>query len=358
MGTLISKLKSCSSTIFTPKPTAMKAIQITEYKPYNEQDFTPKDIPIPDCGPEMVLIKTKAASINPIDCKFMTGEIDWVKPNPLTPGYDISGIVEAVGSDVTSIKVGDEVFACNWGSNKETHLNFHSDKYMPIASTFAEYAVLPACKVSKKPEGISHAEAAAISLVGLTAFQCIEMLLGEYKDSTSYENKRILILGGSGAVGYIACQIAKLGGATVYTTCSKRTEEYVKSTGADLINYREEAWETRLDLLKDVDAVFDTMGEENAFTKAQKVLKANGRYATIAAFDIGFDPNGHPPLTFASFMTLRNDVKHQDLLANLLLGKKLKLNIEETFSFTKDGVGKIFEKQASGKSMGKNVILF
>jgi len=337
----------------------MKAVQITEYKSYDEQDFTPIEIPKPECTAGMVLIKSVAASINPIDIKFMSGAIDWVKPNPFTPGYDISGVVEAVGEGVEDVKVGDAVFACNWGSNKNSHLNFHNDENEScIGGTFAEYVLLPSKKVSKKPDGISHEEAAAVSLVGLTAFQCVERLLGEYKEG-AYDGKRILVLGGSGAVGYIACQVAKLGGATVYTTCSSRTKDYVESgTKADhLINYSDEKWEA-VDAVKDVDAVLDTTGEEGAFSKAKTILKSDGKFATIASFDVGFDPSGHPPLSFASFVTLRNDANHQDLLADLLVAKKLNLSVEETFPFSKDGVTKAFSKQASGKSMGKNVILF
>ena len=249
---LTSKSRPISSIAIKP---IMKAVQITEYKSYEEQDLTPIEVSKPECTPGMVLIKSVAASINPIDINFMPGVIDWVKPNPFTPGYDISGVVESVGEGVEDVKVGDAVFACNWGSNKESHLNFHSDENDScIGGAFAEYVLLPANKVSKKPESISHAEAAAVSLVGLTAFQCIEKLLGEYKEG-AYLGKRILVLGGSGAVGYIACQVAKLGGATVYTTCSSRTKDYVeKGTNADhLINYRDENWES-VEALKDVDA--------------------------------------------------------------------------------------------------------
>merc|ERR1719410_2116227 len=132
----------------------------------------------------MVLVKVKAASINPIDYKIIAGylaDMGWPFPTPFTPGYDFSGTIHEVGEDVKDFSVGDDVFACNWGSNKDTHLNSHADEGLPIAGAFAEYCLIPESKISKKPEAVSHEEAAAIALVGLTALQSVNTALnGSY----------------------------------------------------------------------------------------------------------------------------------------------------------------------------------
>eukprot|EP00656_Telonema_subtile_P022375 TRINITY_DN234_c0_g1_i1.p1 TRINITY_DN234_c0_g1~~TRINITY_DN234_c0_g1_i1.p1 ORF type:complete len:357 (+),score=106.47 TRINITY_DN234_c0_g1_i1:132-1202(+) len=334
----------------------MKAVVVTEYKAHTEQDFTPKEVPRPDCAPGMVLVRNKAASINPIDYKVVGGHLadaGWPQPNPLTPGYDLAGTVEAIGDTVDGVGVGDDVFACNWGSAKGTHMNNHADEGQPIAGALAEYVLIPAAKLSTKPAGVSFEEASAVALVGLTAMQALETLIGP-----DYNGKKVLVLGGAGAVGYVACQLAKLGGATVFTTASERTMEYVKGTGADvLINYREEKWEEQ-ELLRGVDGVFDTTGEEGGFAKAKTILKEDGAFVTIASFDAGFDPAAHAPLRFASFQCLTNDVAQQDKLAGMLADKSLKINVESTFAFSKEGIDAAFAAQAGGKSMGKNVVVF
>lgn len=342
------------SAMETKLPQTCLAVQVLEYKDHKEQDLTPVEVPMPVCGDDMVLIKTCAAAINPVDYKIITGKISsWPNPIPLTPGYDVSGIVQQVGANVEGFAVGDEVFAANWGSNKETHLNNHADEGMPLAGAFAEFVALPAFKVSKKPSGVTHSQAAGVALVGQTAHQALKRLLGD-----DYSGKRILILGGAGAVGFVACQLAKQGGATVYTTCSTRTEEYVQRTGADgLINYREVDWASS-DLVKNVDAVFDTTGEADSFVKAKTILKDNGAFVSIASFDVGTDPSAHAPLRFASFMILRNDREDQDLLASMIAAGSLEVSVNRTFPFTRDGITDMFNVTAEGKSMGKNILLF
>lgn len=338
----------------TSVPETCRAVVLTEYKDFKEQDFTPKEIPTPTCGDDMVLVKTAVAAINPVDYKIVNGHISsWPNPVPLTPGYDVSGVVVKVGANVEGFAVGDEVFACNWGSNKETHLNNHADEGLPVAGALSEYVALPAFKWSKKPEAVSHEEAAGVALVGLTAHQAVQRLLGN-----DYAGKRILVLGGAGAVGYMACQLAKHGGATVYTTASSRTTQFVQLTGADkIVNYREVDWSEEEDL-NQVDAVFDTTGEKDSFPKAKKILKEDGAFISIANFEVGFDPSAHSPLKFASAMLLRNDVSDQDLLASMIAAKTLSVPVNKRFEFTGDSIMEAFKTQNEGKSMGKNVVVF
>lgn len=344
---------------FNRDPTTMKALVVKEYKEWKSQDLEPVSIAKPTPGAGQILIRAKAAALNPIDWMVMAGFLkNWDQPSPYTPGYDIAGVVEAVGEGVEDFKMGDEVFAVNWALDKGQQMGAHNDnaggeeeKKGPIAGTFAEYCVLPANKVSKKHSSVSFELAAGVALVGTTAYQSLKTL-GVGKDT------KVLILGGAGAVGYLACQLAKSMGAYVVTTASSRTMDYVKTTGVDkIINYREEKWE-EVPELKGIDAVFDTVGEKDGFARAKKIVKDQGSFISISSFDVGYVPTAHAEFKYAAFYCLKNNVKDQDELMEMLANKKLKLTIENTFSFTKQGVQDAFAAQTSGKSMGKNVIVF
>eukprot|EP00466_Bigelowiella_natans_P006657 jgi/Bigna1/56842/estExt_Genewise1Plus.C_1280028 len=315
----------------------MKAIVVKEYKDWKSQSLAPVEVEKPKLETGQLLIKAKAAALNPIDPMVMAGLLKgagWGQPSPYVPGYDVSGVVEAIGEGVEGFKVGDEVFSKG-----------------PIAGTFAEYCVLPANKVSKKNSKVSFEQAAAVALVGTTAYQSLKAV-GVGKES------KVLILGGSGAVGYLGCQLAKSMGAYVATTASARTMEYVKTTGADkIINYRETKWEECEDL-KGIDAVFDSIGENGGFEKAKKIVKEGGSFVSISNPDAGHSPTAHKEFKYASFFCLKTSVEVQDKLMGMLANETLKINIEKTFPFTKDGVTEAFTAQTAGKAMGKYVITF
>jgi len=311
----------------------------------------PAQIPVPDVAPGLVRIATKAVAINPVDAMVMETDgglsgAGWSMDFPFVPGYDISGVVDAVGDGVTDFQKGDGVFAVNWGKGK------HDDDTKITAGGLARYAVVPASKLSRKPEGISHELAAAACLVGTTATQALDNL-GVTKGS------KVLIFGGAGAVGNIACQLAKLRGAWVATTCSPRTREYVieKSNPDLIVDYTSQKWD-EMPELKGIDAVFDAVGETDGFARAASVVREGGSFLSIVSFDAGFDPTAHQPgFRWAAMYALSNDSKTQDELVRLLGDKKLKLDVEETFPFTSEGVQAAFAKQKGGKSKGKNVIV-
>mmetsp|Transcript_27808 Transcript_27808/g.38459 ORF Transcript_27808/g.38459 Transcript_27808/m.38459 type:complete len:344 (+) Transcript_27808:80-1111(+) len=337
----------------------MKAIVVKEYKDWKSQSLAPVEVEKPKLETGQLLIKAKAAALNPIDPMVMAGLLKgagWDQPSPYVPGYDVSGVVEAIGEGVEGFKVGDEVFSVNWSLDVGQQMGCHNDnagdqKKGPIAGTFAEYCVLPANKVSKKNSKVSFEQAAAVALVGTTAYQSLKAV-GVGKES------KVLILGGSGAVGYLGCQLAKSMGAYVATTASARTMEYVKTTGADkIINYRETKWEECEDL-KGIDAVFDSIGENGGFEKAKKIVKEGGSFVSISNPDAGHSPTAHKEFKYASFFCLKNSVEVQDKLMGMLANETLKINIEKTFPFTKDGVTEAFTAQTAGKAMGKYVITF
>ena len=211
----------------------MKAIVINEFG--GPETLMLKELPKPKFGDNEVLIKVKAAGLNPVDTKIRSGNHISCKnlQLPAILGKDMSGVIEAVGSNVTTFQPGDEVFGC-------------------IASTYAEYVVASPDLIVKKPASVSFEEAAAVSLAALTAYQAIHDHL------RVVSGKKILIQSAAGGVGHLAVQFAKLTGAYVSGTASAKNMEFLKGLGVDQpIDYKNEKFE---DLVQDLDAVMDTMG--------------------------------------------------------------------------------------------------
>jgi NADPH:quinone reductase-like Zn-dependent oxidoreductase len=328
----------------------MLAAQYTE----NSSDFSTiklVEVAKPTAEPGLAVVQVKTAAVNPIDIKVMAGALvgaGWAMPLPFSLGYDFSGVIADLHADdaAGAFKVGDAVFAVNWGQHK------HDEEGLPTGGAFAQYIKIPVKKLSKKPESLSHDEAAAIALVGTTAHQIL------FDCAQVKEGSRILVLGGSTGVGAIAIQLAKAKGAWVATTCSTRTADYVSQWKPDLVvNYSKEKWD-ELDTLKGLDAVIDCVGEADGFArmKAGKVVRDDGSFVTIASFDAGFDPKAHTPLAFASFHCLANKPAVQDELAAMLVEKKLKVVVEKEYPFTEAGVRDMMAAQIGGKAMGKLVL--
>ncbi|BBI31267.1 NADP-dependent oxidoreductase [Cohnella abietis] len=218
------------------------------------------DRPTPNIGEHDVLVEIYAASLNPIDFKIKEGKAKFLLKYdlPLILGNDFSGVVIKVGKLVNAFKPGDEVY----GRPRKSRIG-----------TLAEYIAIHEDDISLKPRNLSFEEAASIPLVGLTTYQAFYYILKLQK------GQRILIHAGSGGVGTFAIQLAKLMGAYVATTASDKGYNLVKSLGADqIINYKTENFE---ELLKDYDAVYDTLGGA-ALDKSFQVLKPNGKIVSIS----------------------------------------------------------------------------
>ena len=219
------------------------------------------DLPDPIAAEGEVLVDIHAASVNAADWKFRGGQYGRhaeVK-FPQFPGRDFSGVVGALGSGVSDLRVGDAVFGVI-AAGKE--------------GTYAEKIAIAAAIVAKKPERLSHVNAAALALTGLTAVNSIEDTLKLNGGET------ILIQGGAGGVAGFAIQFAKYLGARVITTTSTANVAYVRRLGADeVIDYTKDDF-TRV--VKNCDAVFDTVGDDVA-VKSFAVLRPGGRAAFIAS---------------------------------------------------------------------------
>ncbi len=217
------------------------------------------DLPDPKAGPGDIVVDIAAASVNGADWKVRNGDYGTTLKFPYVLGRDFSGTVSALGEGVTDFKVGDAVFAV-----------------MPPGQegTYAEKVAVKAAVVARKPEGLSHVNAAALSLIGLTALNSVEDTLKLKRGET------IFIQGGAGGVASYAIQLAKHIGARVITTTSVTNLNYVRSLGADqAIDYGAEDF-TRIGQV--CDAVFDTVGGDVAM-KSFAVLKPGGRAAFIAS---------------------------------------------------------------------------
>src|ERR1700742_2223895 len=217
------------------------------------------DMPDPVAGPGQVVVEITAASVNGADWKVREGKSGQLAHFPYILGRDFSGVVSAVGDGVSDLRVGDEVFAvCDVGQE----------------GAYAEKIAIKASIVAKKPASLSHIDAAALALTGLTALCTVEDTLRLKAGET------ILIQGGAGGVAGFAIQLAKHLGARVITTASASNHEYLRKIGADeIIDYNKVDFAKAV---KDCDAVFDTVGGDVA-QRSFAVLKPGGRAAFIAS---------------------------------------------------------------------------
>ena len=217
------------------------------------------EVPDPVAGPGQVLVDVHAASVNGADWKVRAGSYAPITRFPYVPGRDFSGMVAALGAGVTDFKAGDPVF----GVVEQV-----------ADGCYAEKLAIRSAIVARKPEALSHVEAAALALIGLTALVSVEDTLKLKRGET------ILVQGGAGGVASFAIQLAKHIGARVITTASPGNHDYLRKLGADqIIDY------TREDFTKVVsgcDAVFDTVGGDVA-NLSFAVLQPGGRAAFIGS---------------------------------------------------------------------------
>src|SRR5438270_12382654 len=231
----------------------MKAVRIERYG--NEEAVEFAEVERPQLGENQLLVKVRAAAVNPVDWKIRggLGELFGLKP-PLILGCEIAGTVESVGPSRTGssdLAPGDEVYG---------YLGTHTGGY-------AEYVAAPASEVVRKPKQIDFDTAASVPVAALTAWQ------GIFDHGELASGQRSLITGASGAVGSMAVQLAKNKGARVIGTGSGRNEEFARKLGADeFIDYKKAKFEEKV---RDLDVVFDTVGGDTQ-ERAFQTLKGGG----------------------------------------------------------------------------------
>ncbi|KGF71239.1 alcohol dehydrogenase [Hoeflea sp. BAL378] len=204
----------------------MKAVALTHYLPIADpKSFLDVDLPKPVASGRDILVAVKAISVNPVDTKVRAPK-DAVEETPRVIGYDASGIVEAVGPEVTLFNIGDEVYYAGDITRSGTNQEFH---------------LVDERIVGRKPKSLNFAEAAALPLTTITAYEAFFDRLGIDRDGAC-KGQSMLIIGGGGGVGSIGIQLAKAAGLVVIATASRpETESWVRELGADhVVNHRQD----------------------------------------------------------------------------------------------------------------------
>src|SRR5215218_2835665 len=308
----------------------MKGYGSSEVVEINQNAAAPNDP-----SDEKVLVKVKAAGVNPIDWKIREGYMQQMisLQFPSTLGMDFSGTIEKVGAGVSGFNVGDDGV---YGQASVTRGG---------SGAFAEIALANADSIAHKPKSLNHQEAAGLPLVGVSAWQALVETIG-LTDS----QKKILIHGGAGGIGSIAIQLAKRLGAYVATTASTNDKQFVKELGADeVIDYKTQTFE---DLLPhDYDAVFDTVGGET-YTRSFKILKRGGIIVSMLE-----QPNQELMDRFGvKAISQFTQVNRERLtkLAQWVDQNNIRVNIDRTFPL--DEAGKALDYQRDVHPRGKVVL--
>ncbi|AYV31946.1 Alcohol dehydrogenase [Streptomyces sp. ADI95-16] len=310
-------------------------------------------VPVPEPGPGEVLVRVHAAGINPPDWYAREGMPD-VPPElrppfrlPLTPGTDISGVVEELGADTNGFSVGDEVIGL---------LRF------PTAlqgNAYAEYVTAPATDLARKPATVDHAHAAALPMSGLTAWQFL-IELGHDHPSPFQEARHrpmaidsgttVLVNGAAGGVGHLALQLAKWKGARVIAVASGAHETFLRELGADeFIDYTKERPE---EVARDVDLVLDTVGGPHS-RRFLRSVKRGGSLYPVYFGEFDDRENAELGITVTGTQVRSNGAQLADL-GRLLDTGAVRVALDSTFPLADARAA--HERAARGHIRGKIVL--
>nr|WP_227995764.1 NADP-dependent oxidoreductase [Glycomyces albidus] len=282
----------------------------------------------PEPGPTEILVRVHAAGVNPTDWKSReSGGLTGLEP-PFTLGWDVSGTVEAVGAGVRLYEPGDEVYGM--------------PRFPHAAGGYGQYVTAPARQFDFKPAALTHVEAAAVPLVGLTAHQAL------VDNAGVRAGQRVLVHAAAGGVGHLAVQIAKAHGAYVIGTASAGKHEFLRSIGADeAIDYRSEDFAA---VLSDLDIVVDPIGGEYA-AKSASVLKDGGYLMSVIPGDL---PAAEQERVRAGFVLVEPDWSGMRALSALIEAGRLRPHVAETYPL--EEVAKAHESLQTGRTTGKIVL--
>ncbi|MEV0398553.1 NADP-dependent oxidoreductase [Actinoallomurus sp. NPDC050550] len=305
----------------------MKAITMQRYGGPEVLELT--DVPEPKVGPDSVLVRAKAAGVNPVDWKIREGYLDALFPThfPVIPGWDLAGVVERVGPAVSEFSPGDEVI----GYVREDHLE---------RGTYAELVSAPVRTLGRKPRSLSWAEAAGLPLAGLTAYQALTKALTITPEDT------VLVHAASGGVGSFAVQIARAKGARVIGTASPHNHDHLRELGAEPVAYGPGlADEVRRLAPGGVSAALDLVGGA-AIDVTPDLLTDKGRWASIIDPSV-IDRGGR-------YVFVRPDPTDLSALAGLVDDGRLTVTVAKTFPLVEAGEAQ--RLNAEGHTRGKIVL--
>lgn len=286
--------------------------------------------PRPEPLPTEVLVRVKAAGVNPVDVYTREGKAYMRAVQlPFVPGWDVSGVVEAVGYGVSRFKVGDEVFGMPW--------------FPRSAAAYAQYVTAPSRQLALKPASLSHQEAAALPLAGTTAWHMVCELAKVARGT------RVLINGGAGGVGHLAIQIAKSMGAWVAATASAEKHGFLRELGVDqAIDYVNQS---PLDAVKDVDVVIELIGGA-ACIEMLRLVRRGGKLITAqAAWAPTLQQEASQAGVEALWYLVEPDYVALEHLIDLVEAGKLKVHVSRAFPLpnVREAHALVASRRATGK---------
>lgn len=305
----------------------MRAITYSKFGSADVLELT--DQPDPHIGPDTLLVRVKAASVNPVDWKirqgYLEGLIDTVFP--AVPGWDVAGVVEQVGLDTPEFQVGDEVYG-------------YVRKDTVQGGTFAELVAAPVRTLARKPASLSFEEAAAVPLAGLTAYEAI-------KRAGVVEGQTVLVHAAAGGVGAFAVQILKALGAHVIGTASEANHEFLRKLGAEPVTYGDGLADRVRAVAPDgVDVVLDFVGG-GAVAASAELLADGGTIASIADPTARTEHGGH-------YVWVRPSAADLDALTALFDAGKLTVEIAQVFDLA--DAADAHRASETGHTRGKVVV--
>jgi len=330
----------------------MKAMIVNQFG--SEDVFESAEIAKPEVKAGHVLVKIAATSINTVDTmiRAMGDELPLAPALPAVLGMDFAGTVEAIGEGVTSLNIGDEVYGCAGG-------------LADLQGTLAQYIAADARLIARKPNNLSMREAAALPLVGITAY---EGLMRAGINQGENDRKKVLVHGGSGGVGHVALQLAQHFGASVYSTGGGETQlALIEGFGAKSINYKTETVTDYVNKHTDgngFDIVFDSVGGENMLNSFEAAA-LNGQVAsTVSLVSLDLSTAHFKGVSlhvvFMLIPLLHNQMREQHghilhELTTIVEAGALKPVLDDQF-FDLTEVAKAHERLSSGLAMGKVVV--
>ncbi|RPK36767.1 MULTISPECIES: NADP-dependent oxidoreductase [Streptomyces] len=304
----------------------MKAITYSAYGTSDSLQLV--DVAPPKVGPGEVLVRVKAAGVNPVDWKIAAGYIDPIMEVrfPVIPGWDVSGVVEAIGPDTFDYAVGDEVFG-------------YLRKDWVQSGTYAELVSAPVRTLARKPRELTFEQAAGIPLAGLTAYQSLTRVGLKAGES-------VLIHSAAGGTGSLGVQIAVALGLRVIGSAGAHNHDYLRSLGAEPVLYGE-GFADRVRALapEGVDAALDFYGDDVIAT-LRSLVKERHRVASIADYNAAAQG--------AHQLWVRPDTADLTFLGELADAGKLTVNVEHALPLAE--AAKAWELSASGRTRGKIVL--
>src|SRR5918911_1543501 len=296
------------------------------------------NLPTPEIGPGEVLIRVRAAGVNPFDWKVADGALeDQMKHHfPLILGFDAAGVIERVGADVTELTEGDEVYGY---------------LFKPVIGngTYAEYVGAPEPIVAKRPVTVGFAEAAALPTPGLTAMDLVDAV-------DTREGETILIVGATGGVGSYATQLAARGGAHVIATARQTNEELVRRLGAaETIDHTTEDLvdAARMARPGGIDAVIDVVSDSEELGRISTLVNEGGRLASsVYAADVeGLAKRG----IGATNVSMQPDARRLEELSRMVDAGELSVRLDRTYPLER--APEALEERRTGHVRGKIVFL-